>query len=111
MIEEEQFAEKLRGAGKRNGKAEEAVAIAEAACKKIIAQNKVLAIAEGHKSNAAQENWADLRPEVEQSRIQIGVAKGELAAARTEVLACRMEFDEWRTKMATHRKEREVYRA
>ena len=111
MIEEERFAEKLRNAGKRNAKAEKAVAVAEAACKKLIAKTKVMATAKGHKSNAAQENWADLMPEVEEARSNSGVAKGERAAARTEVLACRMEFDEWRTNMATHRKEREVYRA
>ncbi len=110
MIEEEKFAENLRTAGVRNSSAEESVATKEAQCKKIIAQAKVKALTIGHKSNAAQENWADLQENVEHARISVGVAKGELAAARTEVLACRMEFDEWRTRMASIRKEREVYR-
>lgn len=109
MIEQEKFAENLRTAGARNSAAEESVATKEAQCKKIIAKSKVKALMQGHKSNAAQENWADLQQEVEDARIAVGVAKGELAAARTEVLACRMEFDEWRTRMASIRKEREVY--
>lgn len=109
MIEQERFAENLRAAGKRNSIAEQKVAEKEAECKKTIAQAKVKALTVGHKSNAAQENWADLQAEVEAARIAVGVAKGELAAARTEVLACRMEFDEWRTRMASIRKEREVY--
>lgn len=108
---EESYADKLRGAGKRNAQAEEGVAVTEAKCKKVIAQSKVRAFMHGHKSNAAQENFADEQEDVFDSRLQVGIAKGELAAARTEVLACRMEFDQWRTKMATLRKEQEIYRA
>ena len=108
---EENYAHKLRGVGERNAKAEESVATAEADVKMVIAQSKVTASMQGHKSNAAQENLADEQQDVFDARLRVGVAKGELAAARTEVLACRMEFDQWRTKMATLRKEQEIYRA
>ena len=74
---EENYAHKLRGAGERNAKAEEGVSATEADAKMVVAKSKATASMHGHKSNAAQENFADEQQDVYDARLRVGVAKGE----------------------------------
>jgi len=106
MIETENFAENVRQAGLSISKAERAIAASDAEEKKLVAQLKVIAEVQGHKTNAAQERSADEHPEVVHARLERGIAKGQLASAKAELMACEMEFKIWQSQMATQRFEK-----
>ncbi len=106
MQETENFAQNVRQAGQAISDAERAIAKTDAEEKMLVAQEKVKAETQGHKTNAAQERCADESPHVVQARLDRGVAKGQLASAKAELLACEMEFKIWQSKMATQRFEK-----
>jgi len=110
LIDQELFAKKIREAGASWQQAEIDLAKAEAAEKRIFATLQLTAqIEEGHKTIAAQSAWADQQPEMESARIQKGVAKGSIAAAKANYLASEVEFKTWQTQQASERMERRVY--
>lgn len=109
MEDIERFAEAIRVAGVQLQKAELQVARAEAEEKKLVAQCKVQAEARGTKTNAAQERFADEDDRVFQARIEKGIAKGALAAAKADLMAAEVEFKAWQSKLASERAERRVY--
>lgn len=109
MDDTEKFAEAIRVAGAQLQGAELGVARAEAEEKKLVAQAKVQAEARGHKTNAAQDRFADECNRVYEARIAKGVAKGELASAKANLMAAEVEFKAWQSKLASERAERRVY--
>jgi len=110
MIEQERFAEGIRQAGKLVSEAEIYLAQCEAEEKKLIAQHMVMGEAKGMKSINAQNRYADESDVVFQARLNKGKAKGNLAAAKAELMAQEVAFNTWRTKMATTRVERSIYK-
>jgi hypothetical protein len=106
MLETENFAQNVRDAGQAISSAERAIARTDAEEKMMVAQMKVKAEMQGQKTNAAQERSADESPDVVQARLDRGVAKGQLAAAKAELMACEMEFKIWQSQMATQRFEK-----
>jgi len=91
--------------------AEEEIGRAEATEKMVYAKAMVVAEGEGHKTAAAQMRFADLQGEVYNARVNRGVAKGMLAAAKAEFRACEIEFEQWRSEKASNRLERRAYNA
>ncbi len=77
--------------------------------KRIMAQLKAKALAEGHKTVASQESYAENQDELYQSRLKIGVAQGFLSSAKVQIDALKIGFEEWRTKMVNEREERRRY--
>tara|TARA_R100001510_G_C7614432_1_gene177056 strand:- start:574 stop:915 length:342 start_codon:yes stop_codon:yes gene_type:complete len=107
---EEELANNLRKAGKMVQQAQVQIHTAEANLKREIAVQKVIAGEQRNlKSNAAQDRWADEQESVYQARIDLGIAKGNLEAARCEVMAVEAEFKIWQSKQADLRFERRVY--
>jgi hypothetical protein len=110
MIETEKFAKGIRDAGAEWAEAERQVAIAEAGEKKTNAKLMLTAqIEHGCKTVAAQSTWADQQDAMEDARIQKGVAKGLLAAAKSNYLASEVSFKTWQTIQASTRMEKRVY--
>ena len=107
---QEHLADNLRKAGKMVQQAQIQIHTAEANFKREIALQKVIASEQRNiKSNAAQDRWADEQESVYQARLELGVAKGNLEAARCEVMAVEAEFKIWQSKQADLRFERRVY--
>lgn len=111
MVEEEQFAQAAREAGKGVSEAERELARAEAIEKRVYAQAMINAEAQGHKTGNAQMRQADVNDEVFNTRLARGVAKGNLAAAKQNSRAVDIDFETWRTQMASLRMERRAYNA
>ena len=109
MIEQERFAQKMREAGKAVQKAEVHAAHMEAEEKRPFAKLQVMAEAEGHKTSAAQTRFADHDDGMYDARINRGVAKAAISAAKAELMAAEVEFKTWQTQMATIRQEKRVY--
>lgn len=110
-MEEERYAMKIREAGEQMRSAEEEIGRAEATEKMVYAKAMVVAEGEGHKTAAAQMRFADLQGDVYNARVNRGVAKGMLAAAKAEFRACEIEFEQWRSEKASNRLERRAYNA
>lgn len=110
-MEEERYAMKIREAGEQMRSAEEEIGRAEAKEKMVYAKAMVVAEGEGHKTAAAQMRFADLQGDVYNARVNRGVAKGMLAAAKAEFRACEIEFEQWRSEKASNRLERRAYSA
>tara|TARA_R110002153_G_scaffold272575_1_gene441463 strand:- start:2901 stop:3242 length:342 start_codon:yes stop_codon:yes gene_type:complete len=106
MLETENFAHNVRRAGDAISQAERAIAKADAEEKMMVAQEKVRAEMQGHKTNASQERCADESADVVQARLDRGIAKGQLASAKADLMACEMEFKIWQSQMATQRFEK-----
>jgi len=110
-MEEERYAMKIRQAGEQMRSAEEEIGRAEAMEKMVYAKAMVEAEGEGHKTAAAHMRFADLQGDVYKARVNRGVAKGMLAAAKAEFRACEIEFEQWRSEKASNRLERRAYNA
>ncbi len=110
-MEEERYAMKIREAGEQMRTAEEEIARAEAMEKMTYAKAMLEAELEGNKTAAAQMRFADERGDVYNARLNKGVAKGMLAAAKAEFRACEIEFEQWRSEKASNRLERRAYNA
>lgn len=109
MIQQEQFAENIRTAGAAVETAERLAAVKEAEEKKLFARFQVEAEAQGHKTAAAQTRYADYKEEMFEARMNKGVAKAAISAAKANLLAAEVEFKTWQTQMATIRQEKRVY--
>ena len=109
MIEQEQFAQRIRQAGKAVQEAEEKACEMEAKEKREFARLQVEAAAEGFKTVAAQTTYADASDRMFEARMNRGVAKASIAAAKSNLLAAEVEFKIWQTQMATMRQEKRVY--
>jgi hypothetical protein len=87
LNQQEDFAQKLRDAGKEVSKAERDLAAAEAKEKRTYASLMITAqVNHNCKTAAAQSTWADNQEQMEQARLNRGVAKGLLAAAKANLL-------------------------
>lgn len=110
MNQQENFAQALRDCGAQVGKAERDLAKAEASEKRTYASLMITAQANHNcKTAAAQSTWADNQEQMEQARLNRGLAKGLLAAAKANLLAAEVEFKTWQTQMATTRFEKRIY--
>lgn len=110
-MDEENFAQMIRAAGKELRDAEVRVATTEADLKREVAKVMVVAEVQGHKSAVAQARFADESDSVYDRRVEHGLAKGELAAAKAELKAVEIAFEHWRTRAANLRMERKAYSA
>ena len=84
-------------------KAEYELLKTEADVKKVLAMLKTKAMSEGHKTNTAQETYAENQDELYQARLKVGVAKGFLSSCKVQLKALEIGFEEWRTKMVNAR--------
>lgn len=109
MIEAERFAHNIREAGGSVKDAEEKACRMEAEEKKQFALLQVRALSEGYKTVASQTTYADATEEMYTARINRGVARAGIAAAKANLLAAEVEFKIWQTQMATIRQEKRVY--
>tara|TARA_Y100001972_G_scaffold124922_1_gene175129 strand:+ start:1772 stop:2110 length:339 start_codon:yes stop_codon:yes gene_type:complete len=107
--QEENYAEQIRQAGKAVQEAEEGVAKADADEKREIASQMLHAQQQGLKSAAAQAVFADASEAVYQKRLQRGVAKGGLAAAKANLVAAETAVRVWQTKMSMLKLEARTY--
>jgi hypothetical protein len=103
---EERYAIRVREAAENIRQAHIGVATAEATLKRTIARKMVES---GEKSAAAQSRYADEDDAVFGARVDLGRAEGELAAARAQLKAVEIAFEQWRTNMANLRIERRSY--
>lgn len=110
-MDQEDFGMKIRDAGKSVGKAEYELGRADAEEKRTIATVMMMAEHNGAKTNAAQLRASDEDLTVFEARLARGRAKGMLAAAKSEMLACEVEFKIWQSMLASERAERRVYGA
>ena len=92
-------------------KAEYELFKSEADVKKIFAVLKTKAMSMGHKTNIAQETYAENQDELYQARLKVGVAKELLSSCKVQLKALEIGFEEWRTKMVNAREERKRYGA
>jgi len=111
FMDEEDFAAAIRGAGKAVEIAEWDLAKADAIERRTVAVVMMKAEAGGAKTNAAQLRAADESMETYGARLDRGVAKGKLAAARAELMAAEIQFKTWQTKQASVRMEKRAYGA
>ena len=109
--QQENWMHEIRSLGPVIEKAEFEVFKTDADVKKIFAMLKTRALAEGHKTNTAQETYAENQDELYQARLKVGVAKGFLSSCKVQWKALEIGFEEWRTKMVNAREERKRYGA
>jgi len=109
MIEQEQFAHNIREAGEAVKKAEATACEMEAIEKQTFAKLQMQALAQGCKTVAAQTTYADAHASMFDARVNRGVAKSAISAAKANLVAAEVEFKIWQTQMATMRQERRVY--
>ena len=109
MIEQEQFAHNIREAGEAVRVAEAQACQMEAIEKQMFARLQMEALGQGSKTVAAQTTYADAHESMFEARVNRGVAKSAIAAAKANLLAAEVEFKIWQTQMATLRQEKRVY--
>ena len=91
--------------------AENSVFVAEANLKRLLAQLQLKATAEGCRTVASQQVYAENSPDVYEARLEIGKCKGVLMGLKVQLKSLEVGFEEWRTKMVNHREERKRYGA
>ncbi len=109
--QQENWMQEIRSLAPVIEKAEYELFKTEADVKKIFALLKTKAMSEGHKTNTAQETYAENQEELYQARLKVGVAKGFLSSCKVQLKALEIGFEEWRTKMVNAREERKRYGA
>ena len=109
--ENERWMDRFRRLAKDIQAAEYTLIKREAQVKKLQAQHKVSALGSGIKTSSAQETYAESQEDLYLARLEIGVAKGALSAARVELKALEVGFEEWRTRSANKREEMKRYGA
>ena len=109
--QQENWMQQIRSIAPVIEKAEYQLLKTEADVKKVLAMLKTKAMSEGHKTNTAQETYAENQDELYQARLKVGVAKGFLSSCKVKLKALEIGFEEWRTKMVNAREERKRYGA
>jgi len=104
-IDREKWMHKIRGIAESIQRAEYEIHLNEANLKKLYAQLKIKALAEGHKTISAQECFADIDDELFTQRLRVGASKGLLSALKVQLKALEIGFEQWRTEMVNSRKE------
>lgn len=108
---DERFHHRIREQAKEMATAEIELAQAEARLKKLLAMSKLEAAANGIKTTAAQETYADSLDSVFEARLSVGQAAAKQSAARVELKAREMEFDQWKTEQFMLNREAKRYGA
>tara|TARA_Y100001970_G_scaffold288784_1_gene417036 strand:+ start:6435 stop:6773 length:339 start_codon:yes stop_codon:yes gene_type:complete len=102
---------RIRKLAKPIRKAEYEILKSDADIKRLLAKLKTIAMAEGHKTVASQEVFAENNPELYRIRLQLAVNKANLSSLKVELKALEVGFEEWRTKMVNAREEAKRYGA
>jgi gluconate kinase len=105
----EQWMHRIRSLAPQLQQAENDVFVAEANLKRLLAQLKLKATAEGCRTVAAQEVYAENSQDVYDARIEIGRCKGLLMGLKVQLKSLEVGFEEWRTKMVNYREEKKRY--
>jgi hypothetical protein len=108
---QELWIDQIRKLSKPIRDAEYEILRCEADIKKLLAQLKMIAMTEGHKTVASQEVYAENNPELYKTRLRHAVSKSNLSSLRVELKALEVGFEEWRTKMVNRREEQKRYNA
>ena len=111
MEQQENWMHQIRSLAPTMEQTEYEVHKCEAKVKKLQAQLKLKALAEGIKTTSAQETYAEASDDLYEARLRVGVAKGTLSALKVNLKGLEVGFEEWRTKQVSARKERERYGA
>lgn len=111
MDTEEKFHQAIRDISVELDRAEYRVAEAEAELRRLIAVKKIEAAANGVKTAAAQDTWADSLDEVFQARLAVGVANGQKSATRARLRAAEVEFEQWKAMLYLNNREARRYGA
>ena len=111
MEQQENWMHQIRSLAPTMEKIEYEVYKCEAEVKKLQAQLKLKALAEGIKTTSAQETYAEASNELYEARLRVGVAKGTLSALKVNLKGLEIGFEEWRTKQVSARKEQARYGA
>lgn len=110
-VTEEKFQHQIRLSARELQEAELAVHRADAELKKTLAQMKLRAAAEGVKTVADRETYADQSDEVFTARITLGQAEARRAAMRVELKAREADFDQWKAQLYMANREARRYGA
>lgn len=97
-MSEERFQHQIRLSASDLEQAERAVHRAEADLKKTIAMTKLQAAANGIKTAASQEIYADSTDAVYEARLTLGMAEAKRQAARVELKAREADFEQWKVE-------------
>tara|TARA_R110002095_G_scaffold101771_1_gene89363 strand:- start:110 stop:445 length:336 start_codon:yes stop_codon:yes gene_type:complete len=111
MIETENWMHKIREIAPLIEKCEYQVLKFEAEHKRLIAMLKLEALADGIKTDSAQNTFAESKKELFDSRIKIASYKSGLVALKLELKATEIGFEQWRTEQVNLRKEQARYGA
>ena len=111
MIETENWMNKIRKLNPLIEKTEFKALKAEAEHKKLLAMLKLEALADGIKTDSAQNTYAESKIELFDSRIKIASYKSGLVALKLELKATEIGFGQWRTEQVNLRKEQARYGA
>lgn len=107
----EEYAEAMRAARDRIKNAEEGLEKAKAEEKKEFSGLMLKAENELNiKSLGGQEKWADNQESIYQKRLEVGVARGELAAAKVELSMAEGDLRIWQTNQKTMHLEMRSYK-
>lgn len=111
MEQDENFHQQLRDIIPKISDARIGVIRTEASLKKVFWQQLCVAKDDGERSYNAQKAKAEASEEYQSAWMEVAVQKATLDALNTEKAATDMQFEEWRTKMANLRSERNRYGA
>ncbi len=84
---------------------------AEAKLAQLIAKKKTEALANGLKSAAAAEIYADASDDVFNARLAVATAKAALSAAKIELKAREADAEQWKAKLYAQMREQRRYGA
>ena len=93
--QQENWMQEIRSLAPVIEKAEYELFKSEADVKKIFAVLKTKAMSMGHKTNIAQETYAENQDELYQARLKVGVAKGFLSSCKVQLKALRNGELKW----------------
>ena len=111
MESSENFHQQLRDIIPKISEARVNVLKSDIGLKRVFWRELCIAKEEGERSYNSQKSKAEATDEYAQASMRVAVAKASLDALQTEKLAVDMQFEEWRTKMANLRVERNRYGA
>ena len=111
MDQSENFHEQLRAIIPKISETRINVLKSEVNLKRVFWKELCLAKEEGERSYNSQKSKAEATDEYAHASMKVAVAKASLDALQTEKLAVDMQVEEWRTKMANLRTERNRYGA
>lgn len=105
----ERWMDKIRSLAEPIRNAEYQIHKTDALIKKTLAQSKLKAFGEGHKTIASQEVYAENNPDLYKLRLELAVSKSNLSSLKVKLESYKIGFEEWRTEMVNAREEARRY--